>query len=100
MGFKMRRSGMSLRSTTRIQPQLTNLQSNQGSPLRQEEEGIVGAEFNPTTSQETDSGNVSGQRSRDGRSSLYGKIIENRRRQSKWRSRSKLETNFVKTTHV
>lgn len=71
MGFKMRRSGMSLRSTTRIQPQLTNLQSNQGSPIRQDE--IVGAEFNPTTYQETDSG-VSGQRSSDGSSSLYGEI--------------------------
>ena len=71
MGFKMRRSGMSLRSTTRIQPQLTNLQSNQGSPIHQDE--IVGAEFNPTTYQETDSG-VSGQRSSDGSSSLYGEI--------------------------
>jgi len=67
----MRRSGMSLRSTTRIQPQLTNLQSNQGSPIHQDE--IVGAEFNPTTYQETDSG-VSGQRSSDGSSSLYGEI--------------------------
>ena len=65
MGFKMRRSGMSLRSTTRIQPQLTNLQSNQDSPIHQDE--IVGAEFNPTTYQETDSG-VSGQRSSDGSS--------------------------------
>jgi hypothetical protein len=37
MGFKMRRSGMSLRSTTRIQPQLTNLQANQSSPLHQEQ---------------------------------------------------------------
>ena len=71
MGFKMRRSGMSLRSTTRIQPQLTNLQSNQGSPIHQDE--IVGAEFNPTTYQETDDG-VSGQRSSDGSSSLYGEI--------------------------
>jgi len=67
----MRRSGMSLRSTTRIQPQLTNLQSNQGSPIHQDE--IVGAEFNPTTYQETDDG-VSGQRSSDGSSSLYGEI--------------------------
>jgi hypothetical protein len=49
MGFKMRRSGMSLRSTTRIQPQLTNLQSSQDSPLHQQEqeEGIVEARFNP-----------------------------------------------------
>jgi hypothetical protein len=41
MGFKMRRSGMSLRSTTRIQPQLTNLQSSQSSPIHQQ----VDAEF-------------------------------------------------------
>ena len=47
MGFKMRRSGMSIRSTTRIQPQLTNLQSSQSSPIHQQEEGIVEAKFNP-----------------------------------------------------
>jgi hypothetical protein len=83
MGFKMRRSGMSLRSTTRIQPQLTNLQSNQGSPIHQDE--IVGAEFNPTTYQETDSG-VSGQRSSDGSSSLYGEISSGGKQMSddKW----------------
>ena len=66
MGFKMRRSGMSLRSTTRIQPQLTNLQSNQDSPLHQQEEGIVEAKFNPD-------GSVNVSADRQGQD---GKIIE------------------------
>ena len=66
MGFKMKRSGMSLRSTTRIQPQLTNLQSNQNSPFHQQDEGIVEAKFNPD-------GSVNVNADRQGQS---GEIIE------------------------
>tara|TARA_Y100000385_G_scaffold284214_1_gene341821 strand:- start:1605 stop:2807 length:1203 start_codon:yes stop_codon:yes gene_type:complete len=60
MGFKMKRSGMSLRSTTRIQPQLTNLQSNQSSPIHQQ----VDAEF--------DAGQVDQSRDDDGNILLRG----------------------------
>ena len=61
MGFKMRRSGMSLRSTTRIQPQLTNLQSNQSSPIHQKQ---VDATF--------DAGDVNQGRNTDGSINLTG----------------------------
>ena len=78
MAFKMKRSNMSLRSTTRIQPQLTNLQSKKDSPIQQNDDGIVEAVFNPTTYEPSGSG-VSGTRSSDGspggESSLYGEII-------------------------
>ena len=75
MAFKMKRSNMSLRSTTRIQPQLTNLQSKKDSPIQQNDDSIVEARF--------DAGDVNQTRNDDGSVNLSGlqqggdgKIIE------------------------
>ena len=76
MAFKMKRSNMSLRSTTRIQPQLTSLQSMNNSPIQQnDDDSIVEARF--------DAGDVNQTRNDDGSINLSGlqqggdgKIIE------------------------
>ena len=93
MAFKMRRSDMNLGSPMTIQPQLTKLQSQQKeSPLQMKghaspfKQDIVGADYGDTSYAPGDTSGVSGQRSSEGSSGLYGEISSGGKQMSdeKW----------------